>query len=386
MNEQQVQDHSVIREEYEDSEPTGVELEQTDADDREEKEPWDPDLIRVDPKMFSLRHIMDMIDDQDLDLAPGFQRRLVWGNRERSRLIESLLLRIPLPAFYFDTADEGLMQVVDGLQRLSTIHRFVRKEGFALEQLEYLQGDVGGMRYADLASHWKRRINGTQIFVNVIDPQTPPPVKFNIFKRINTGGKPLNPQEIRHAMSGKTARAFLMELAEMQAFRDATAHVLDHHKRMADREIVLRFCAFRMFRTMEEYSRHETFDIFLTDANIKLDAAPEEMRDTLRDEFKRAMQNASNIFGEHAFRKWPKGNSGRKNPINRALFESWAVALADCEWRKLEPARERIVEQARTVMTDDEDYLRSVSSGTGDVSNVHKRFSTARAIIRSSVR
>ena len=98
--------------------PTGVEAE-------EEQEavpfkPYNPELIRVDPKTFSLRQILDMIDDGDLELAPDFQRLKVWTSGQKSRLIESILLRIPLPAFYFSSDEQGGLQVVDGLQRLST--------------------------------------------------------------------------------------------------------------------------------------------------------------------------------------------------------------------------------------------------------------------------
>ena len=98
-----------------------------------------------------------MIDENELELAPDFQRNKVWGHIQKSRLIESVLLRIPLPAFYFSADDEGFLQVVDGLQRLSTVHDFVNNE-FRLSGLEYLQSEAGGKIFSELSSLWTRRI------------------------------------------------------------------------------------------------------------------------------------------------------------------------------------------------------------------------------------
>lgn len=206
-------DEDKIIEEHEENEATGVEAE-LGEDAGSSTKPYDPTKIRVDPKTFSLRQIIDMIDDKDLDLAPDFQRNKVWKHREKSRLIESILLRIPLPAFYFSADGDGRLRVVDGLQRLSTVHDFVRggedkKGAFALKELEYLTEGVAEHRFDELDANWKRRIQQTQIFVNVIDPQTPSQVKFDIFKRLNTGGTPLKAQEIRHCMSQQRSREFL---------------------------------------------------------------------------------------------------------------------------------------------------------------------------------
>jgi hypothetical protein len=368
-------------EEYFENEGTGVEVEQ---DEPIITEPWDPDKIRVTPRNYSLRNILDMIDEKSLDLAPDFQRRRVWKLPQKSRLVESILLQIPLPAFYFSEESDGMMRVVDGLQRLSAIQEFCRPwsgvPGFALSGLEYLR-DVEGSRYDELALPWKRRILSTQIAVNVIDPTTPDPVKFDIFKRINTGGSPLNAQEIRHCMSGQTSRAFLKQAIGLEVFHRATGEALRDHVRMVDREVALRFFAFYLLPDISDFSRSGTMDAFLTQATRRIDHDLDvRERERLLDAFKRAMDNAYRLFGQHAFRKWPFSQT-RLSPINRALFESWGVALARRAWSELAPRKPKIVAEARRLMTEDREYVGAISVSTGDPKRVAIRFGRVMQIL-----
>jgi uncharacterized protein with ParB-like and HNH nuclease domain len=112
--------------------------------------PWDPKKIRITTKNFTLREVVDQIAEKDIDLAPDFQRDFVWKQRQRTRLVESVLLGIPLPAFYFNQDRDGTYQVVDGVQRLTTIRLFMTDD-HTLDQsdLEYLQ-ELDGKRYSDL--------------------------------------------------------------------------------------------------------------------------------------------------------------------------------------------------------------------------------------------
>ena len=372
-----------VHEEYFENEPTGVEVEEDD-DDVAIREPWNPDDIRVSSQPFSLRNILDMIEDDDLDLAPDFQRQRVWSLRQKSSLIESVLLRIPLPAFYFAEEKGGMLRVVDGLQRLSTIYEFTRGDGFALAALEYLE-EVEGDRYDDLATSWRRRLLNTQINAHVIDPQTPDTVKFDIFKRINTGGTPLNAQEIRHCMSGSRSREFLKVLVALPEFQTATGAALEHHIRMVDREVALRFLAFYFLEDIEEYREYDTMDAFLTMSTRQIDEGLDPGRlQSAKEAFKRALKNAHRVFGEHAFRKWPHGGDYRRSPINRALFESWSVALSEITWTDLKPSSAEIVARARERMTTDADYIASISVSTGDPRRVAKRFAVAREIVEEA--
>ncbi|MFT9525258.1 DUF262 domain-containing protein [Mycobacteroides abscessus] len=360
-----------------DGEATGVEVEDIGDSESVIERPWNPDQIRVTTGSFSLRNILDQIDEGSLELAPDFQRGKVWKSDQKSLLVESLLLQIPLPAFYFAEDGEGAFRVVDGLQRLSTLHSFVRggKDAFALRGLEYLK-DAEGARFDDLAVQWQRRINNTQLVVNIIDPTTPTGVMYDIFKRINTGGTPLNAQEIRHCMSKARSRDILKRMTHTKQFSDATR--LTDHIRMNDREVALRFVAFWLFG-VEEYMEYPVMENFLMKATIYLDSK-DEISDAkvaeLEKTFKASMSKVYALFGENSFRKWPLESAGR-SPINRALFESWSVAVAGYNLADLKRRKDFIIHAARDRMTNDSNYIDSITSSTADRRRVLYRFQAA---------
>lgn len=359
--------------------------------------PWDPGKIRITTKNFSLRDVVDQINDQEIDLSPDFQRDYVWKRRQRTRLVESILLGIPLPAFYFNQDRDGTYQVVDGVQRLSTISLFM-KDGHVLDEidLEYLR-DLHGLTYSQLDPAATRRFRSAQIVVHVIEPQTPDEVKYDIFSRVNTLGSPLSAQEIRHAMSKARSRHFLKTLSELPLFDTATgSHYWRRNPqaeggwirdsgRMTNRELVLRFCAFRHYSN-EEYRRYSSLDAFLVEYTRRLDGCSElepsiteEVLKSLQADFERAMGNAHQILGKAAFRRWSPTET-RRGPINRAVFESQATALADYELDRLLPKKVEIEIALRKAFNELE-YSRAVTVGTGDPKAVETRIQRTRVIL-----
>ena len=365
-------------EEYFESRATDVEVE-TEVLPSDEPEPWDPEKIRIHTKHYSLRQLVDMIADGDIDLAPDFQRHYVWKPRQRWSLIESLLLGIPLPSFYFNENTSGLLQVVDGVQRLTTIFQYVTQKSFTLGSVTYLH-DLEGQGFDDLAAMFRRRLNSAQFVAHVIDPKTPYRVKFEIFRRINTGGSPLSAQEIRHCMSGARSRAFLKKMTDHKSFFTATGGVVARHPRMADLEMVLRFIGFRLF-TPDEYAQHASFDEFLGFVTQRLDDPAGPSLDQLHADFVRGMTNCHAVFGDHAFRKWPQGTD-RRNPINRALFESWGTVLADQDTATVKAQAAKLTRLARHMMTHDQKFIDSISGGTGDVRNVRIRLQRIHTVVK----
>lgn len=356
--------------------------------------PWDPTKIRITTKHFSLRDVVDQINDDEIYLSPDFQRDYIWKERQRTRLIESVLLGIPLPAFYFNQGLDGTYQVVDGVQRLSTVAMFMKDEHtLAAQDLEYLI-NLDGMTYSTLTPAELRRFRSTQIVVHVIEPQTPDEVKYDIFSRVNTLGSPLSAQEIRHAMSKSKSRLLLKKLSEMQEFDEATEwqywrwvsdKFVRDSGRMTNREIALRFCAFRNYSD-ENYRTHPSLDAFLVAFTKRVDSEIDDqspitdaqLRKLVAD-FKRAMKNATEILGAAAFRRWPLGQK-RRGPLNRAVFESQAIALADYKLTELKSYKDEIVLEFRKAF-DDPDYSRAVTVGTGDPRKVILRLEYTKSIL-----
>lgn len=314
--------------------------EQVADSDSKQLTPYDPEKIRVEPKTFSLREITEMIDDEDLDLSPDFQRNFVWDNTRKSRLIESILLRIPIPVFYFSMDEKGVMHVVDGVQRLTTISQFMDGE-FALQDLEYLKS-LNGLRFTKvkkdrvnsniyLDDKYSRRINATQISVNVIDSASPATVKYDIFRRINTGGRPLNAQEMRNCLMSKELRNTLKLMATSDDFKKTTGKSIPT-LRMQAQELALRFISFREIAErdggFDSYSG--LMDQWLDEAADRLSKKSEEELSRFVDLFNLSMRNAAYLFGRHAFRKVNSKTTptSYKTTINKALFLSWSVALS----------------------------------------------------------
>lgn len=353
-----------------------------DDDPAPRQRPWDPQSVRVSTKTFSLRQVIDEIHDGTIDLAPGFQRPSVWKKKQQSRLVESVLLGIPLPTFYFNAEADRRLQVVDGVQRLTAIRDFA-DDKLVLEGLEYLT-HLNGRTWAGLDASHRRGLHQTQIFVHVIDATTPPDVKTDIFKRINTGGAPLSAQEIRHAMSRERSRAVLGRMTSTAAFQRAMRDRTSAETRMLEREMALRFLAFTLDPRLEEYEAASTFDDFLMRVTRRLDnanALPDERVHALEAAFERAMTAAWELFDGHAFSLWPRGEERRKR-INRALFDSWSVALSEHDVDALVARREEIVQGVRDAFSDDPEYVESVRQGTNVKERILKRFQVARAILR----
>lgn len=355
-------------------------LEEATDDDVTIVNPFNPAEVEVDVRSPTIDLLMKRLQQGgELQLQPDFQRNIVWSLRAKSRLIESILVRIPLPAFYVDGTDEHRWIVVDGLQRLSAIKEFAVDKTMRLFDLEFLP-QYNECRFDDLPRDLRRRFEETQVTVHVIKPGTPENVKFIIFKRINTGGMPLSPQEIRHALNQGPVTSLLKELALNQTFRQATGGIRED--RMNDREYVLRFCAFYLEPEPLAVPADFNFDTFLIAAMKRINGMDDAGRMRLRAAFETAMMLATGIFDGFAFRKWAPYDL-RKRPLNKALFESWAVALAKLDpinSRLLVARKDAVVRKSRELLQTPE-FDRAITQGTSQPSRVEYRFEKVARII-----
>lgn len=383
-----------------------IEKEQSGTENTETTEtninPYDPDSIKVQTKAFNIRLIYDMIEAGDMNLNPDFQRNLVWDNLQKSRLIESILLRIPLPMFYFSEDNEGMITVVDGLQRLTTIKEFMDNK-FPLKGLEYLKGTCEGKYYSEknkdgtpngfkaIEAKYFRWFNTTQFTVNVIDPSSPPKVKYDIFRRINTGGKPLNNQEIRNCLASRNLRMLLYQMTNLLEFKTATLYSIKG-TRMEDQEVALRFICFYQYYKQDRQLNNYNGNMESTLDDIVDNLSKQKIEDLLIyvDLFRKAMINAEYLFGKYAFRKVVLRHlrpGAYKQLINKALFVSWSVLLSqfDPDEIKANCQPKILAEPLANRIENDNDLLYYLSYGTNGKANIRKAFEAAEQLIQLNI-
>lgn len=342
--------------------------------------PFDPKRIDITTKQMTLDLILKRLRNDEVDLDTFFQRsQNLWDKTKQSRLIESILIRLPLPAFYFDGSDENRWLVVDGLQRLSAFKNFIitsdKKKKLILQNLEYLT-QFNGHTFEELPRTLKRRIEEHEITVYIINEGTPNEVKFNLFRRINTGGLTLTAQEIRNALNQGIPADFVAKLSEIKEFTRFNINP----KRMLDKDFVTRFLAFYLF-PIEEYK--PDLDDFLNKAMVELSQMTENEREKITFDFTNAMIRAEKLFGKYTFRKRYKIND-KKNRINKALFEVWSVILSkleNSEFEKVAKNKQSINRDLIDLFMNNKDFDKSISTSTGDPKNVKIRFKEIKRIV-----
>lgn len=348
-------------------------------------QPFSPNDIELTNPPMNLGDLIDRISFGWIDFQTEYQRGSnLWPPDKQSRLIESVMLGLRLPAFYFEEISKKQWRIIDGQQRCCAIRNFCVDESLALCDLEFL--DFNGKKYSDLSFELKRDIRMLPITVNLLSKGTPDKVKYILFKRLNTGGMDLKPQEIRNAIFQGKAIDWVKKLAQNESFKKATGGNIPTG-RMEDQDFVTRFMAFYLLG----YEKYEPdLDNFMNTCleNINKGQYSEETLNQMEKDFTAAMNLAHDIFGEDAFRKRVSKDDNKK-PINKAYFEVIAVTLAKLN----ENERQRLLEHRKSfkadliqTMANNKSYFNSFSGGTGRTDNVKRRFSEFYKIIQENIK
>lgn len=346
--------------------------------------PFNPNEIDVDISTVNLGSLIEQLENDEIDLQPDFQRAAdVWDNVKKSRLIESILLGLPLPSFYFsEDLRSQKLSIIDGLQRICAIRDFILKkdEPLKLEGLQFLK-NFEGMTYSQLARPEVKRIKSLKITMNTLRKGTPLDVKYIIFQRVNTAGEPLTPQEMRHALNQGPAAEFIKELANMESFKKATNYSVKS-KRMQDRDFVNRFIAF--FIGYQDYMGD--LDMFLNDKMGELNKMTPTQRDGIRDSFDKAMKCCYQIFKNDTFRKRYSVTDKRK-PISKSVYDTLSVNIAwlSDEEQLMLLKRAEVFKTGMIRLFNDERFNFSISTGTGQKYNVDLRFTMVKSLIKEII-
>lgn len=347
--------------------------EDTDNDD---EKPYNVDDIRIDTKVFSLYKISHDIDRGRIDLHPDYQRGSVWNNQRKSLLIESLMLRIPLPVFYFDEDIDGRYSVIDGLQRLTAINEFLNNK-YKLTHLQYLT-ECEKKTFKDLDQKYIDRIEDAQLTINIMDRRCPEMAKFDVFRRINTGGVSLNPQEIRNIKANESTKRLLLDMAECEELKCATNHCIND-TRMGVRELCLSFIAYYKHYNIAK-NDFESFQkkVFLLDEMIiELNSYSQEKKNEILSIFKKSMRDCNILLPNNAFHKPDVKN------LNRAIFLGWSVNIAnsniEIEMLKRKSKQAQILFE--NLCTQNTDYYNAITSSTSSKNNVNIQLNEIKRIL-----
>jgi len=377
---------SVAQEELADEgEKSGVE--QDEAEHFSANEPFDPASISISSKVVALDTVLRRIRNSTIKLAPSFQRNYVWDDQRKSLLIESMMLRIPLPMFYVSEDKDGVWEVVDGLQRLTTIRDFILGQdadgkGFALKGLEFWGELFDGKMFFDVEKKMNvpRIINNimeAELSFTIINPDTPEKVKRNIFKRINTGGMRLSAQEIRHALYQGEATDLLKSLVDSREYKTVIGETVKDN-RMAGRELIIRYLSFNL-RGWRSFKGD--MDSYLSDTmrwineDITLDKVKPYDRARIAATFEMALSRSKKIFGDHAFRR--SRGAARRTPVNKPLFEIWMYCfsrISDDFFAAILSRKKEFHIKYNDLLDYDDDFIDSIGRHGGDVIGVKNRY------------
>lgn len=295
-------------------------------------------------------------------MNPDFQRDFVWTLDKQSKLIESVMMRIPLPVFYLAEDDQGRKIVVDGLQRLSTLLRFIHGD-LKLHLPDRVE--LNGKRFSELSPKIQNRIDDCSLTFFVIDSGMPERARLDIFERVNSG-VPLTRQQMRNSLYMGGATRFLKNEAETDLFLEATGGGLST-KSMRDREFVNRFCAFRILG----YKNYRgDMDRFLAGCLQEMNKMNASDLAILSQEFRTSLAINMELFDKNSFRK------SLNSVINASLWDVMSTGFSYYSLRAVRAHKSDLVKRIHDLVSDEE-FKAAITDSTNQTKQVKKRFDLA---------
>ena len=332
--------------------------------------PIDDLLIRQETR--TVYEVVRRINQKFYVMNPDFQRDIVWEEAQQSKLIESVIMRIPLPVFYLAEDEHGRMVVVDGLQRLSTFRRFLKDE--LVLRLPH-QRELEGKRFSDLSPKLQNRVEDCNLILYIIDSKVAESARLDIFERVNSG-VPLTRQQMRNSLYMGPATRFLKNEAETGIFLAATGRSLKR-KTMRDREFVNRFCAFRLLG-VDDY--RGDMDQYLAACLRRMNKMAHGDLDTLAIGFRQGLANNRLLFGKHAFRKHAPGQDWR-SVLNASLWDVMSTGLSRYSEDHVRRESAVLLDAFYNLLTNEE-FNTAITYATNDQKRVRARFVMTEALFK----
>ena len=298
------------------------------------------------PYDFIIRSLKDQVDDETLILADDFQRRRVWDDTKASRLIESLLINVPIPVCYFAELEDGSYSVIDGQQRLTAIYRYLTDE-FKLRSLR-IRSDLNKKKFSQLGISDRRSIQSRSIRCILIQKESHPEIRFDVFDRLNSNSVKLNRQELRNSLYKGELNKLIKELSENEIFKKLRRSQ-NVDKRMNDCEMILRFFAFYFDRVNYQGNLAKFLDNYLQ-AGRKMSS---EVIHNHREIFLRAINDVDCVFGENSFRRYDPVNDIWNKSLNRAIYDIIMLYCAEIPSDIIQQKSSTILDEFKKIFNDE---------------------------------
>ncbi|GAA4356140.1 DUF262 domain-containing protein [Kangiella marina] len=341
--------------------------------------------LRTQPYDKSVIDLMGMIEREDIDLKPSFQRNSVWDNKRASLLIESIWLNIPIPQVFVSVEEDGTWNVIDGQQRLTSLYRFYTNQ-FKLRGLEVLS-ELNTLNYSSLDDKPQRLFHGGNIRIVAIHEDSHPDIKFDVFMRINQGAVQLNPQELRNCLFRGEFNNALHKMAEDENLL-SILNLSKPHNRFKDVEIILRALAV----TESSKSSFETYPgvmkKFLNDYMLANRNIGSEVIEEILSRLSENIRKVHAIFGNNSFRKWDYEQEVFDTKLNLSLMDCQMIAVDNYSYQDIQEHKDELLEKFKKIFAsqeEDGEFFESITSSTSAKSKLVKRVSFMKEMFDSVI-
>jgi len=316
--------------------------------------------VAFDSYDFSVRQLAEMVIEETIDIAPEYQRHFAWSDVRQSQLIESLILGIPVPSLFMATNKDSTWEVIDGLQRLTTLINFISNDNIikkvnpsckklkiaGLEKLD----SINGLHFEELPKSTQLMFMTRPLRVTVLNDKSDLNLRYDLFERLNTGGIILHPQEIRNCIYLGKFKDFLLKCSLNEHFKKVVKVPENSSQSGITEELVLKFFAYYENRELFIHSVKG----FLNDYMASKSKYFKE-----KDTYEKLFEQTFMLIAESL----PDGivRSNRKNTTPLILFEAIAIGVADLIHEK---SKHRINYSKLQALLDDEELKKLTTGAT----------------------
>lgn len=320
----------------------------------------------------SVSDIVRMIDDGDINLNPEYQRNYIWDNKKSSLLIESIILNVPIPVIYVSQEADDSWTVIDGLQRLNSLHRFFQRD-YKLSGLEILT-ELNKSDIKSLNPKAVRVLRNGLLRIIVISHDSHPEIKYDVFMRLNTGAVKLNDQELRNCLYRGSMNDKLKEIVSkpniLKLFNLETPH-----NRMSDCELILRFLA--LLDNYDEDKSHINnykgrMKTFINEYLLKNKNLDTSILTQLDEMIEDTASTIIEIYSVNAFNRF-NSDGQYESTLNRSLMDILFISTAVLPSEKLIEYKDQIFARYKDLVTNDSDFRNSITIGTSDTKVLNYR-------------